>query len=466
MRIRDPLLATFDDLAQTQGGRPLAVARGRAWQVSTLERTATELAERLTREGFGAGRVVGLAAAPGPALLAGFLALRRCGVVPLLCDSARPTADRLAALDRLGAVGFLAEATGWPDAADGWDLSRRTPALPLAADPSWGVIKLSSGSTGEPRGIAVTSAALLADDAQLTASMGLTSDDRLLAAIPLAHSYGFSSLVLPALVRGACLVFPADRSPLAPLTAASEYRATFFPTVPAWLGAYVRLAAPLPLPDSVRLVISAGAPLPAAVAAEFRARTGRSVHVFYGASESGGISYDRRGDAAERGTVGTAVDGVEVELDGATGRLRVRSAAVAVRYLPEPAEEVDGGCFLTGDLAVFEAGEVRLLGRSDDWVLVRGKNVNPREVEAALRELPGVDDAAVFGADGPDGPRSILRAVVASSAGAVDYAQVIAHCRARLADYKVPRSLALVRELPRTERGKLDRSALFVLGTG
>jgi long-chain acyl-CoA synthetase len=460
LSLRDPILEAFDARRRRDGGRPLAVARGRGWRADDLAAAADELAARLAGDGFGAGDVVGLAAAPGPALLAGFVALRRLAAVPILCDSARPTADRLAALDRLGAVGFLAEATGWPERASGWDLARRTPERPRRAAPQWGAIKLSSGSTGEPRGIAVSAAALAADEAQLAATMGLGESDRAVVAIPLAHSYGFSSLALPALVRGTPLLFPADRSPLAPLAAAEELGATFFPTVPAWLGAYTRLAAPPPLAASVRLVISAGAPLPAAVAAAFRARTGRPVHVFYGASESGGISYDRAGDAAERGRVGTAVNGVALALDGATGRLRVRSPAVADGYLPDGSPELAGGAFLAGDLAELEAGEVRLLGRADDWVLVRGKNVNPREVEATLRELAGVADAAVFGADGPDGPRSVLRAVVAAPAGGLDYARVLAHCRARLAEYKVPRSVALVAELPRTERGKLDRAAL------
>jgi long-chain acyl-CoA synthetase len=214
-------------------------------------------------------------------------------------------------------------------------------------------------------------------------------------------------------------------------------------------------------------VLAAGAPLPASTAAAFRATTGRPVHVFYGASECGGISYDRKGDAAERGAVGTAVDGVSLEIDPESGRLVVRSAAVAATYLPKERPELGSGRFVTGDLARIAEGEVRLLGRADDIVFVRGKNVNPREVEATLREIPGVVDASVLGVDGPDGPRSVLRAVVAapgSEVGSgVDYETILAHCRARLAEHKVPRSVIVVTELPRTDRGKLDRAALATL---
>ena len=144
--------------------------------------------------------------------------------------------------------------------------------------------------------------------------MGLRGSDRLLTAIPLSHSYGFTSLALTALVRGLPLVLPADRGPLAPLVAAEKLGATVFPTVPAYLQALLRMSVPPALPGVVRLVISAGAVLPPAVAERFRTTYGRPVHAFYGSSECGGITYDREGGAAERGTVGTPVEGVRVSI--------------------------------------------------------------------------------------------------------------------------------------------------------
>lgn len=460
---RDPILRAFAATVARRSGAPLVAAPSRSWSAADLDAAADELADRLAAEGFGEGDAVGLAAAPGAAFPAGYLALRRRGAVPVLCDSARPTPDRLAALDRLGVAGFLAAADGWPESARAWDLDRRAPVRPLAADPAWGAIKLTSGSTGEPRGIAVAAEALAADDAQLAVAMGLAAADRFLAMVPLSHSYGFASLLLPALVRGSLLVVPEDRSPLAPLAAARALGATVFPTVPAWLGAWVRLSSAPAWPPSLRLVVSAGAPLAAGTAHEFRLRCALPVHVFYGASECGGIAYDAEGGAAERGTVGAPVPGVEVRLDPDAGRLEVRSPAVAETYLPESAPELAGGRFRTADLALLEGGEVRLLGRADDLAIVRGKNVNPREVEAVLRALPGVDDAFVIGVEGPDGPRSLLRAVVACHAGGIDYQRVVLWCRERLAEHKVPRGVVVVAELPRTERGKLDRAALAAL---
>jgi acyl-coenzyme A synthetase/AMP-(fatty) acid ligase len=459
----DPILRAFDSTVRRRAQAPLFAAPGRSWSAADLDAHARDLAAALAAAGVAPGDAVALAAPPGPAFAGGYLAVRHAGAVPILCDSARPTADRLVAIDRLGATLFLAPLAGWPDAVADWQLDRRAPAGSTPLDPAFGAIKLTSGSTGEPRGIAVTSEALLADDAQLALSMALTGEERLLAAVPFAHSYGFSSLLLPALVRGSLVVVPDPGSPLAPLAAARALEATFFPTVPSFLGAWVRLTDPGPWPPTLARVIAAGAPLRPEVAAAFRARSGVAVHVFYGASECGGIAYDRAGDAAERGTVGAAVDGVALELDEVTGRLRVRSAAVGTTYLPEPAPELGAGAFLTGDRALFENGEVRLLGRADDVLIVHGRNVHPAEVEAALRSIAGVEDAVVFGGDGPEGPRSILRAVVAAPAGGVDAARVLAACRLRLAAHKVPRGLAVVAELPKTERGKLDKAALAAL---
>jgi long-chain acyl-CoA synthetase len=328
-------------------------------------------------------------------------------------------------------------------------------------------VKLTSGSTGTPRGIAVSAAALLADEAQLFASMGLAGHRRYLAALPLSHSYGLSSLALPALGRDVTLIVPEDRSPLAPLAAAVAGEATFLPTVPAFLGAVTRLAEPPPCPPSVRLVISAGAVLPADVAARFRALFGLPVHVFYGASECGGICYDREGGAAERGSVGTPVQGVALALDEEDGRIEVRSPAVALGYFPVAAPELAGGRFRAGDLGFLRPdGELELRGRADDVLKIKGKNVNPREIEAVLAQLPGVTEVAVLGLPGSAASGPVLRAVLAADGATLSHERVREWCRAHLAEHKVPRSVLFVPELPRNARGKLDRAALSALVAG
>ena len=245
----------------------------------------------------------------------------------MLCDLAIPSHALEGILERFDVAGCLSLSDAWPRGGEHWTFVTRLGAIVRHLPETVGAIKLTSGSTGTPRGVVVSSAALAADEAQLALTMGLTAADRHVGAIPFSHSYGFSSVVMPALMRGALAIVPDERSAMAPLAAARDLEATFFPAVPAWLSCWVRLASPPPLPPSLRLLTSAGAPLAPETARAVRERFGLPVQVFYGASECGGIAFDREGTAAEQGTVGSPVEGVAIELDAETGRLRVRSAA-------------------------------------------------------------------------------------------------------------------------------------------
>jgi long-chain acyl-CoA synthetase len=475
---RDPLLRAFELALGRDPGRALVASPGRTATAAEVDGWAAALAARLEGAGVGPGAAVGMAVPNGPLFLAALVALRRRGAAALLLDARAPEAARRRVAGEVGASHLLAARCGWPAGgdgpADGWRLDRIAPRAAAGAAGAE-VIKLTSGSTGAARGIAATTAALLADHAALSATMGIGAGDRLVAAIPFSHSYGLSSLVLPALTGGAALVVPDDDGPFAPLDDARAAGATVFPTVPAYLDALARTAEPPPLPPSLRLVLTAGAPLSAATSARFRERFGLAVHVFYGASECGGICYDREGGAAERGTVGAPVAGVEVAAEpppdggadagcdsagGDGGRVAVRSAAVASGYLPAGDPRLGGGRFLTQDLGAWKNGELALTGRLDDLINVKGKKVNPREVERVLLALDGVDDVRVFGAVGPARGEAVVRAVIACRPGAVARDQVLAWCRERLSDHQVPRSVSLVGEIPRTERGKIDRAAL------
>jgi len=213
-------------------------------------------------------------------------------------------------------------------------------------------------------------------------------------------------------------------------------------------------------PETLRTVISAGAPLHPETAARFRETFGRDAHVFYGASECGGIAYDAEGGAALRGTVGTPIGGVNIALDD-SGTVSVRSAATGLRHVPEPDERLGGGVFRSADLATFTAhGELSLIGRADDLINVGGKKVHPREIEAVLRAMPGVREAFVLGVPAQGDLRTMVRAFIACDPASVSYAAVASWCRERLAGHKVPRSIVRIPEIPRTARGKVDRVAL------
>ena len=322
------------------------------------------------------------------------------------------------------------------------------------------VVKLTSGSTGMPKGIVVTEANLVADCENICSTMGIGPDDVNLGAIPFSHSYGFANLVMPLLVQGTPVVMTNDYLPQSLIELANRYRCTAAPLIPMVFehlagAAHGRF-------ETVRTFISAGAPLPASASRRFRERFGLDIHSFYGCSECGGIAYDRRGAAVERGTVGTAMDGVT--LTAASRRLSVRSGAAAAGYLFDAStfQPFADGLFVTDDLVEMrEDGEVALVGRASDLINTAGKKVNPREVEGVILQIDGVREVKVYGEAAGARGEVVAAAVVATPN--VTREQVREFCRARLSLHKVPRIVKLIDEMPVDERGKVKRALLAAL---
>ena len=434
---------------------------GQAVTVGELDAMADRVATAVREARLPPGSPALLAGPNGAAFVAAWIGLRRAGLPVVLVDRRTPVPERHRVASRLGAGAELV-------LTDPWELPRDAAVRPLPGGrplerPEVASIRLTSGSTGEPQGIAHTAEALATDDADLARSMALVDDERILAAVPLSHAYGFASVLLPVLMRTSTMVVPDDDGPLAAMRAVGDAGVTFLPTVPAYLQSVLKMATPPPLPATVRLVVTAGAPLHPATAVRFRETYGRGIHVFYGASEVGGITFDRTGTAGERGTLGEPVHGVDVRLvgeDESGGVVEVRSPAAALGYVPEASPALVDGVFRTSDLGVWRDGELALTGRVDDLLNVRGKKVNPREVEAVLAAYDGIDEVVVVGDRDLAGGGHLVRAVVARTNAALDPAALRTWCADRLAPHKVPRSFVLVDRIPRTERGKIDREAL------
>ena len=455
----DPILDAFDLLARRDGSAPLVATRRTTASRGDVDALARGAAESLAYFAPPRGAYVLLACANGAGFLAALLAVRRAGLVPVLADWASPPVERARVADAFGVAAQITCGEVFPAGPASFRVDRGgTPALaPEGAD----YVKLTSGSSGVPSGVAIAAEALAADDDQLASAMGLLPSDRFLAPIPWSHSYGLSSLVLPALRRGCLLVVPDDGNPWAPLDSARALSATVFPTVPVYLQTIASLAVPPAWPESLRTVISAGAPLHAATAARVRDVFGRDVHVFYGASECGGIAYDQEGGAALRGTVGRPIEGVSIVLDD-LGTVAVRSAAVGLRHVPDDDGRVGDGVFRSADLATWTPdGELALVGRADALINVGAKKVHPAEIETVLRAMPGVREAFVLGVPAEGDERTIVRAFVACDPASLTYAAVASWCRERLAGHKVPRSIVRLEAIPRNARGKIDRAALL-----
>jgi long-chain acyl-CoA synthetase len=385
-----------------------------------------------------ARRRVAFALPNGAAWFAAFVGLLRAGATPVPLDPSEPAASQL----RLAAAARAPFA--WIDGqlVRVSDVRLLAPRSLLPA-----LIKLTSGSTGTPRALAFSHAQMLADGRQVCASMDIRPADRNLCVIPFGHSYGLGNLVVPLLAQGSSLVCVDTPLPHALAAASARHRPTVFPAVPALLRALAEAELPADAFDSLRVVISAGSPLPAATALAFHARFGLKPHGFYGSSETGGIAYDRSGDETLAGTsVGTPLDGVSIEALPRK-RVRVRSAAV-----------LRAGGHIPADRARLEPdGRIVLLGRSGRLHKIGGRRLDLGELEATLRALPDIADA--FVAPHPEDPEQ-LAAVLATPLPPPALRTLL---RAHLAAWKIPRRLVPVSAFPLTARGKPDNAALHAL---
>src|SRR5881227_849359 len=185
------------------------------------------------------------------------------------------------------------------------------------ATPDWGedppsLLKITSGTTAAPRAIRFRSHQLLADCNQICDTMKITGADLNFGVIPISHSYGFSNLLTPLIARGVPMVLSRDRTPRAVLADLARTGATVFPGTPVFYQAFCDMD-DVPALPKLRLCISAGAPLTAAVTQNFFKKFKQPIRSFYGASECGGICFDRDGTTFADGFVGRPMQGVEIE---------------------------------------------------------------------------------------------------------------------------------------------------------
>jgi acyl-CoA synthetase (AMP-forming)/AMP-acid ligase II len=370
-----------------------------------------------------------------PAWITTFLATQQAGVAALPLDPTAATRDWRETAAALGATHAL-------DGAQLVALGRGASGI---AWRRFAAAKITSGSTGAPTLVPCRASHLLADGGNLVRTMKIRPRDRNLAILPLGHSYGLGNLVMPLILQGTAMVTATSYVPRQVLEWLETRRITILPAVPVVLQILTGLAGDYDL-RRLRLVISAGAPLPAATARDFLQRFRHRVRNFYGSSETGGICFDASGAASLTGrSVGRPLEGVTVRV-ARGGRIEVAGATVA---LPR------GRCTLADVGRWTRDGELQITGRATPMANIGGRKVNPREIEAALAAIRGVT-AAWVGVR-REGERDQLVAAVESIRAK---AEILAALTALVAPWKCPRHLAVKPELPRTGRGKLDAAAL------
>jgi long-chain acyl-CoA synthetase len=382
--------------------------------------------------------------------------------------TARPLADA-AGIHHVLVVGDGARRL---DVWRGGDPSLRCP------DPdSLALLQYTGGTTGHPKGVNLTHRSISTNVSQREGLLPTGRNERILCMMPLFHSYAMAmGLFLAAYCRGCLVVRPRYRPDDALRVVAGE-RITIFPGSPTiFIGLMAHPEFATTDWSSVHTCYSGSAPLSEETLRRWEAAVGAPVFEGYGQTEAGPVlTYVPAKGRAKPGSVGiplarTEVEIVDVETGtkvlgvGERGEIRARGPQIMQGYrnLPkETAEALRDGWLYTGDIGEFDAdGYLFIRDRKKDMAIVGGYNVYPREIDDVLFLHPDVADAAAIGI--PDAYRGeIIRAYVVlrpGSAAAAD--DLLAHCRANLAKYKVPATLEILPALPKTTVNKTDKKAL------
>ena len=335
------------------------------------------------------------------------------------------------------------------------------------------VIIYTSGTTGRSKGAMLTHGNLLSNGETLVRAWGFTGADVLVHALPLFHVHGLFVANHCVLLSGARMLF--HRRFDASLVLRDLPRATVLMGVPTF---YTRLLSEpsftRAVAATVRLFVSGSAPLLVDTFTGFEARIGQRILERYGMSESGMITSNPLAGQRKGGTVGPALPGVDVRIadgedralaQGGIGAIQIRGPNVFVGYWNMPqktAEEFTAdGWFRTGDVGVFDAeGYLSIVGRAKDLIITGGYNVYPKEIELVLDDAEGVLESAVIGVPHPDFGEAVTAVVVARPGATLDEAILLSHLKMRLANYKVPKRVHVVGDLPRNAMGKVQKVRL------
>lgn len=340
------------------------------------------------------------------------------------------------------------------------------------------LILYTSGSTGRPKGAVFSHDALtFANHSWAQPVMGLTPDDRVLVAVPLAHSLGLNGGLLAPLLSGATVVVLERFTPEAVFAAVKKYRVTVLPAVATIFRRLLNSPAFSESDfSSLRLAVSGAAPCPWELATEWQEKTATRIVRGYGMTELFRPLSFRDDDPSDvPDVVGKPVPGVEIRLaldETASrdniGELWIKSPAMMDCYWDAPEETrevISNGWFKTGDLATISSqGYVQIVGRVRERILRGGYSIFPQEVEAVLLSHPTVAEAAVVAIPDADLGEEIAAFVSLKRLETLTSEELLRYCKEHLARYKYPRRIHILSELPKGPTGKILKSALIASG--
>ncbi len=335
------------------------------------------------------------------------------------------------------------------------------------------LILLTSGTTGTPKGAKRSGGGL----AELTAVLERTpyrAEEATVVMAPMFHAWGWSQLVMAATL--ACTIVTQRKfDPEATLALIDRYRATGLSVVPVMLDRIMEL--PEEVRNryscrSLRFAVASGSRMRPDVVTAFMDQFGDVIYNNYNATEAGMIATATPADLrAAPDTAGRPADGTEIHIldadlrdlpTGEVGQIYVRNSTGFDGYTAGTTKDFHDGFMASGDMGYLdEAGRLYVVGRDDEMIVSGGENVYPIEVEKTLTNHPGVAEASVLGVDDQQFGQRLAAFVVLESGADVTVDALKEHVRENLANYKVPREITILDELPRNATGKIVRSELL-----
>lgn len=487
----------FQERAKDFATQPALSAEADHMTFSELFKVAERIVVSLAKAGIKEGDIVALALPNTPAFVPAFLALCKLSITVALVSSKYGESEWRSIQDNImpaSVITVSSVAGEWQRTFDFVRNQRPKISITKIHDPleilspvsraphanfatrapspnGVRLIKITSGSTGVPKGIALSAQNIVAEAENVANTLALTPRDRILAVVPLVHSYGFDLGVLAMLFSGAALLLRETFVPRQTFAELSSQHVTVFLGVPSMYRFFLEtdLASTSQL-SYIRYLLSCTAPLHPDLICAFNKKYHIPICQHYGSSETGAVTTHIPDAVLNRSTsVGMPMKNVEVKImneqsqelpASMEGEIVVKSGAVASGYVmghPKSPSPFRDDHFWTGDLGcVDEAGFLYLHGRKDQIINVGGLKVSPQEVIRVLESFPAVREAAVLGVRGGMSEETVYAAVTLRRPATEK--EILAFCSTRLADYKIPRRLEIREALPHSPSGKIKLS--------
>ena len=476
------------DAAAGSPGKAALLFHGERTTWAQLDAQVSAVARGLTARGLRPGDRVAVHLGNTPDFPAVYFGALRAGLVALPVNTGYTAAELGHVLTDSGAALVVtARATA--------DVARQAAAVPvvvvgsdehaaLLADDSQfdsvsagedlAVLLYTSGTSGRPKGAMLTHRALLSNLEQVAGidPPVVAADDVVLLVLPLFHVFGLNAALGLVAWSGATGVLAERFDPADTLRLLRQHGITTVVGAPPMYVAWSMLPDVDDAFTTVRLALSGAAPLPPAVLHRVLDVSGHHVFEGYGLTETAPVlTSTLRSEVAKPGSIGRPVPGVELRLldaagkpveEGDPGEISVRGANLFSGYWPDGSEGPDqDGWFATGDVAVLDGdGDLFLVDRRRELILVSGFNVYPREIEDVVAGLEGVAEVAVIGIPHPYTGESPKALVVLEPGVRLTADDVLAHCARTLARFKCPTAVEFVAELPHSATGKVSKGRL------